>query len=414
MQQTTTRRHFLGSIAAATATSPLLAQNPRPKKILLRSGWQTVNIGDIAHTPGMLKLLQDHVRGAEVTLWPNSVDRGVEDLLKKRFPQLQIAKTEAEQTRAIEECDFCLHGSGSGLPGQRVMNRWRQTKKPYGFGGVSPSDVDFRDQRDLLSQASFVFCRDTASLRVLQETKIQGPEMAFGPDATFVLDLRDDASADTFLREHDLTRGKFICVVPRLRWTPYWETDKTRKYDPDELKSRQATNEQFREVDHAKLREAIIAWVRETGHKAVLCPEMTYAIPLLRPLLYDRLPDEIKRKVVIRPGYWMPSEAASFYGRAFAVVSCEMHSPIIAHANGTPAIHVRQPTDTRKGQMWRDVGLADWIFEIDECTGKQIADRLLDMYRNQEQTRRIMARSQQIVRDRTRAMMDAVNKALGS
>ena len=38
-------------------------------------------------------------------------------------------------------------------------------------------------------------------------------------------------------------------------------------------------------------------------------------------------------------------EAASIYARALAVVSLDRHSPIIALAAGTPAIHLRVPTD---------------------------------------------------------------------
>ena len=59
-----------------------------------------------------------------------------------------------------------------------------------------------------------------------------------------------------------------------------------------------------------------------------------------------------------------------------------MHSPIMAVANGTPAIHLRQPTDTRKGQMWRDVGLGDWLFEVEPATGEQIAARLLEVHQD--------------------------------
>ncbi len=33
----------------------------RPPRILLRSSWQTVNIGDIAHTPGVLSILRQHL-----------------------------------------------------------------------------------------------------------------------------------------------------------------------------------------------------------------------------------------------------------------------------------------------------------------------------------------------------------------
>ncbi len=40
----------------------------KPYRILLRSSWQTVNIGDIAHTPGMLALLERYRSDAEVII----------------------------------------------------------------------------------------------------------------------------------------------------------------------------------------------------------------------------------------------------------------------------------------------------------------------------------------------------------
>ena len=43
-----------------------------PAKVLLRSSWQTVNIGDIAHTPGMLALLERHWSEAGIRLWLNA------------------------------------------------------------------------------------------------------------------------------------------------------------------------------------------------------------------------------------------------------------------------------------------------------------------------------------------------------
>ena len=68
-----------------------------------------------------------------------------------------------------------------------------------------------------------------------------------------------------------------------------------------------------------------------------LVPEMTYAVPRLRPLLYDPLPPDVKPHVAVMDRYWLTAEAASVYTRAAAVLSFEMHSPIIAVANGTPA-----------------------------------------------------------------------------
>ncbi len=404
------RRQLLVQTAVGAAASAfprsLLAAGRAPRHVLLRSSWQTVNIGDIAHTPGMLALLERHLPETLVTLWPNRLSEDVERMLRARFPRLRLARTPEEQARALEECDFGLHGSGPSLVGWREMERWRATGKPYGIGGVTLSDAELKDRRELLSEARFVFCRDTLSLAALKESGIRGPLMEFGPDATFHLDLRDDVRAETFLREHRLERGQFACFVPRLRWTPYWKEG--RKYAPEEIARKEAENERYREADHAKLRTAIVAWVRKTGKMALLCPEMTYQVELLRPLLFDPLPEDVKPKVVVRPGYWLTDEAASTYARAAAVVSFEMHSPIIALANGTPAIHLRQPTDTRKGQMWRDVGLEEWIFEIDDTRGEEIAARLLAIHRSERQSRQRVRKARRLVLERRERMAIAV------
>ena len=41
-----------------------------------------------------------------------------------------------------------------------------------------------------------------------------------------------------------------------------------------------------------------------------------------------------------------------------------------------PAVYLRQPTDTCKGQMYRDLDAGDWFFEVDETTGDQLWSRL--------------------------------------
>ena len=396
------RRHFLA--AAIAATLPARAARPagKPRHILLRSSWQTVNIGDIAHTPGMLALLEKHRPDDPVTLWPGGLSPEVTRLLTTRFPRLRIARTRAEQDAALEACDFFLHGSGPGLVGREAAERARKAGKPYRFAGVTLSDDELRTHRELLAGARFVFTRDTDSLRALRAADIRGPKAAFGPDATFALDLRDDPAADRLLAEHRLEAGQFLCAVPRLRWTPYWEIHPERTRPNPE---RSAVNEAFADRDHAKMREAVVAWVTELKRKVFLVPEMTYAVPRLRPLLYDPLPREVKPSVAVLDRYWLTAEAASVYARAAAVISFEMHSPIIAVAAGTPAVLLRQPTDTRKGQMWRDVGLDRWTFEIDDSTGQQIARRLLEVGKDLPAARKAADKARKFARDRMAEMV---------
>ncbi|MBI3855182.1 MAG: polysaccharide pyruvyl transferase family protein [Planctomycetes bacterium] len=403
-----TRRAFLAASAAAAAAAGCASPAPagRRPRILLRSSWQTVNIGDIAHTPGMLRLLEERLPEAEVTLWPNLLSDEVEAMLRKRFPGLRVARSAEAQREALSGCDFFLHGSGPGLVGAKEALAWRSTGKPYGFGGVTLSDAEIRDHRELLAGARFVFCRDTLSLEALRAARLGCPVQEFGPDATFALDLRDDARAEAFLRDQGLEPGRFACFVPRLRWTPYWKEG--RKMAPDLIKAREAENELHREADHSKLRAAIAAWVAETGCRALLCPEMTYQVELLRPLLFDPLPAAVKSRVVVRPSYWLTDEAASTYRNAAAVVSLEMHSPIIAVAGGRPALHLRQPTDTRKGRMWADLGLGDWLFEIDAAGGDQIAERLLSIQRDPARTQATLSKARDFAIARDRAMMETL------
>jgi Polysaccharide pyruvyl transferase len=397
------RRQFVGAAIAMSlvAFMPRLAAM-KPKKLVLRSSWQTVNIGDIAHTPGMLALLEKYLPETEVTLWPNTLNAEVTGILTKRFPRLKFALTAEEKTTALAQCDFFLHGSGPGLVGVKELQKAKDAGKPYGIGGITLNDGEITNQRELLAGAQFICLRDTDSLRALQASGFSGPPVTFGPDATFALDIYDAAAADELLKKHGLEPGKFLCVLPRLRWTPYWEIHpESRKPDPEKV----TVNEQFAETDHAKLREGIISWVRQTGMRAFLVPEMTYAVPLLRPLLFDKLPDDVKPHVTVMERYWYTAEANSVYQRAAAILSCEQHSPIMGIANGTPAVMVRQPTDTRKGQMWRDIGRNDWLFEIDQSTGEQIAACIAQIGKDLPAARVLAAQARQTAQDAMKAMV---------
>ena len=229
--------------------------------------------------------------------------------------------------------------------------------------------------------------------------------MDFGPDATFAIDLRDDVAAAALLKEHKLEPGKFLCAIPRLRWTPYWEIHpETTKPNPARIQ----VNEEFAEKDHAKLREGITAWVRETKMRVLLTPEMTYQVPLLRTLIYDQLPDDVKPHVSYLRRYWLTAEACSLYAQAGAIVSLEQHSPIMGIAAGVPSVLVRQPTDTRKGQMWYDLRMNDWVFEIDDTAGAQVAKRLVQIGRDLPAARAAAAKARAYAHERMAAMIAAI------
>lgn len=418
------RRAFIrqsAALVAFLAATNCVGNGIAPKTILLRSSWQTLNIGDIGHTPGALQVFRQYLPSdTNVILWPSSVANGVAEMLKKYFPKLTIAEGELDASgqpatpalqAAFAQADVFVHGSGPMVLAQTHAEAWRKlTGKPYGIFGITiGGELDDR-LADLLNGAAFVYLRDTVSLKRLQERGIKSPVLAFGPDATFAIPLRDKLKAETYLKSVGLLDKKFICVIPRLRYTPYHKLHNTPPTAED--LRRAAISDQFVEPDHAKLREVIIAWVRKTGLQVLACPEMTHEMALAKQYLVDPLPTDVKQNVIWRETYWLPDEATSVYERARAVISLEMHSPIMAFQADTPAFLVRQPTDTSKGQMWRDVGLNDWIFEVDTTTGRQIADRLLEVHEHYPAALQKLAVARAFVQQRQQEMANEVGKVL--
>ena len=350
------------------------------KNILLRGSWQTKNIGDIAHTPGFLNLAKQFLPDCKIWLWPCQLDRGVREMILKNFPDLRIVESESELAEAFKECDLLVNGSGPCVDSGNIQTWKKQTHKPYGLFGVSVDGLWDEQKKTVLSNAAFVFCRDSLSEYFLKQQNLQCPIIAFTADSTFGLSLEKDSSADQFLKENGLEPEKFVCVIPRLRLTPT-SFDEDHFYYDDPARETASMNKI--ESDMAKMRDVICPIVENYDLKVLICPEMTYQVPMGRRYLYEPLSESIKKKVVLKCEYWITSEAESVYSHAKMLVSMEMHSPIIFIDEHKPAILLRQAEDTWKGQMWRDIGLQDWILELDSSDSSLInshADMILQNY----------------------------------
>lgn len=450
------RRDFLVRSTAAFACSAIPALFATARKagrapcILLRGSWQSVNIGDIGHTPGALNLIEMHFPEAEIILWPGTLGHGSRQFLLKAFPRVRIAEGEdggppslgvdgrpqsPQLAKAWEDADLMIHGSGSGFGARAHLAAWHHaTGKPYGVFGTSVDPISgFGQGRDpeggtlasiwdrvqqlprthldqetrwIIDHAAFMFTRESISRDYLRLQGVRTPILEFGPDSQFGMHLRDDPRGDAYRQANGLEPGKFICVIPRLRYTPYYQIRNEPRVETDYAKD--AINARTTEQDHAKLRDMIVAYVRQTGNRVMACAEMTYQIPMGKEVLVDPLPADVKKNVVWRDTYWLPDEAASIYSKAQAVVSVECHSPIIALANGTPAFYVRQPTDTCKGQMYRDIGVNDWFFEVDETNGDQLWARLEAIHRDPVGARTTIAAAMARVQKLQRRMVGAL------
>ncbi len=383
------RRRFLFAATLACALQSIAAEKGRAPRIVLRSSWQTVNIGDIAHTPGILRLLEQYLPDAEISLWPSRVDNGVDRMLLARFPKLRILQSAAEIETAFRDGDFLLHGSGPSLVGEKEVRRWHEkTGKPFGVYGITfgskgstatteAANATLAKTIELFNAAQFVFFRDSRSLAFAKSKGATCPVLGFAPDAAFAVDLRDDAAADAFLSANGLEPGRFLCCIPRLRYTPYW-TIPEKQAAPDPVK--QARNDELKEHDHRPLRDAILAVIRETPMKILLCPEDRTQMQVGKELLLDPLPADVRSRVVWKPNYWLTAEALSTYVRSAGLFGNEMHSPIMCIGNGIPAVVCRWAEQTSKGYMWEDIGLGDWLFDLDdEAAVARVAPTVLAM-----------------------------------
>ncbi len=406
------RRSFLLSNlgVALAAALPAQARAGRKPRMLVRNAWQSQNLGDIAHYLGLFELMEQFGIDADIYLWPSNLENGADALLARTFPKVTVLKGAAAISAAIKDCDFLLHGSASGFAAWKDVARWvEETHRPFGVCGISLTSNDPAPIR-VLSQAAFVFFRESDSLATARRLGCTAPIMEFGPDTAFgVVKLRNDPAATAFLGHHGLEVGKFLCCIPRYRWTPIWTIHQDRPIDP--VKNRR--NGEMQEHDHAPLREAIIAITRGTDLKVLVTCEDQTQIALGKQLVVDPLPADVKQRVVWRDRYWLTDEAVSTYVRSAGLFGNEMHSPILCVSHGIPAVVCRFDEQTHKGLMWRDIGLDDWLFDLDQPEQvARIAPTVLAMAKDPAAARAKAAQACEVVRQRQRRMTTVLRDSL--
>lgn len=169
----------------------------------------------------------------------------------------------------------------------------------------------------------------------------------------------------------------------------------------------------MKDHDHEPLRQSIIDVVRNTPLKVLLCPEDMTQMAVGKEQLLEKLPDDVRRRVVWHEGFWLPDEALSIYRMSAGLFGSEMHSPIMAVGNGIPAIVCRFEEQTSKGIMWRDIGLGDWLFNLDEeveCA--QVPKAVLSMAQDLPRANRNTSSARNFVMRRQFESMEIVRKAL--
>ncbi|HBJ34401.1 MAG TPA: polysaccharide pyruvyl transferase family protein, partial [Planctomycetaceae bacterium] len=103
----------------------------------------------------------------------------------------------------------------------------------------------------------------------------------------------------------------------------------------------------------------------------------------------------------------------STYTRSAGLFGLEMHSPIMCIGNGVPAIVCRFAEQTSKGIMWRDIGLRDWLFDMDkEDEIERIVPTVLSLVTNPDAAKAKVQSAAEKVKELQRMMTNVLSQQL--
>lgn len=425
MSQMISRRTFLktsGLVLGASAL-PVFAQTKKAKKtVLLQCAWATKNIGDIGHTPGTLRFLEQYLPEANVILWAQNTNEQVDAMLKRRFPTVEIIKGSLSQKdgvvqQAVKRCDFFLRGPGMGQSTD-FMAYCRKLGKPWGLQGQSyfPDMVEGKgaaERIELLNSAAFIYCRDSKTLGLLREHGVKPPVLEFGPDGCFGVDVRDEEKALARLKKHGLENKKFITMQLRTHSPSAPGVDDSR---PQKLNPLHPTPQDIADdTRRAKVYQEIIAnWVRDTGGKVVIAPEVNKEMMYNKQFIYDPLPEKLKPSVVNFDEFWNVDEACSFYARAHTVICHEPHTPIMGLAVGTPIMHTFSEFHSPKCWMFKDIGLEEWAPEFDSTPAPKMYEILMGIHRDYPAAQAKVKKAMAFVEARAKSQMTVLKGVIGA
>lgn len=418
------RRQFLetAGLALGAAAIPAFSRGSERKTVLLQCGWAVKNIGDIGHTPGTLRFLEQHLPDAHVILWAANVNEPVEAMLRRRFPKLEIVRGSLSEKNgpvreAIARSDCFLRGPGMGQSTD-FMNYCREIGKPWGLQGQSyfPDMIEgpgAEERIELLNSAAFIYCRDSKTLAMLKEAGIKTPVLEWGPDGCFGIDVRDEARALARMEKHGLEPKRFITLQLRTHSPTSPGVDDKR---PQKLNPLHPTPQNIADdTRRAKVFQDLIArWVEETGGKVVIAPEVHKEMEYNRKFVYDPLPEALKKQVVNFDEFWNADEACSFYARAHTVICHEPHTPIMALAMGTPMMHPFSEFHSPKCWMFKDIGLEEWAPEFDSTPAERMFEILMGIHRDYPAAEAKVKRAMAYVEERAAACMGSVKSAMGA
>jgi polysaccharide pyruvyl transferase WcaK-like protein len=98
----------------------------------------------------------------------------------------------------------------------------------------------------------------------------------------------------------------------------------------------------------------------------------------------------------------------SVYARAHTLFGMEPHSLIMGLALGKPVIHARAIKYGKKAWMFRDIGLGEWLFNIDETASATLSKTLAEIFKDYPIALRKVKAAMSEVANRQKISMEAV------
>ena len=127
-------------LLTALLLAPLALHAVEPPHILIREALQFENIGDSGRVPGTIRLLDQHLPEATITLWPWQLHEREREMLMRAFPKLHIAEGEVDDAgnasspalaEAWRNADVFITPARHA----KTFQAWAKTGRPYGFFG---------------------------------------------------------------------------------------------------------------------------------------------------------------------------------------------------------------------------------------------------------------------------------------
>lgn len=372
--------------------------------LVLRSAWQTCNIGDICLTPAMLGVLRRNFGEMKITCWAHAVNDPIRRLAEQACPGISwiqggLGSPGQPPDRDIEDilssADFFLYNSGPLFTYRGGAQQWDYSINsalplffcqargiPYALYAQSfelapPAGMVLGN---LFSGAAAISCRDSRSLSTLQGSGVRKAELA--PDIAFAFEMRNEHAAEDFLCAECLAPGGFLAVCSHYA-----------------IESRPGVCEHG-ERYAATIRAVIERWTEQTGLPVLLYPEDDREIGTNHEFLYSRLSAKARALVRERKTFWLPDEALAVLSKARAIFSMEPHGMMMVLGNaGIPVLHPMIWEFGIKAQLWADIGLEDWLFDLEATDASHMSRVLLDIHERYDGARAMAKAASQRVNE---------------